>query len=419
MSEKPANPRPFAPTRLPLVPATEIEARTSTLAQRLAAADLDAIFLLHPSSHFWISGTLADGFPFVMADGKAVLPVRMSPARAALESPLPQVAIRRPGDLPAAFDELGVRCQGKVGLELDVVPAAVAARLAKIFPNAEFLDASFLVREARAVKSPYEIAWVESAARILCAAMDEELPARIRPGVAEIELAAFLEGELRRRRHQGVIRMRRWNSELFFGTVSAGASASYPCYFDGPDGVEGLYPAVQQGGGERKIEAGVPVFVDYVSAMGGYIADRTRVYCLGEPAAEAKTAHEFCREILAESVSRLRPGAIPAQIHAEVHAIAAKSPWRESFMGWGDNQVKFLGHGVGLDLDEFPVIAPRFEIPLAPGNVIALEPKVFFENIGGVGLENTYVITENGCRNVTPGYEEIRILARGGEVRRD
>jgi Xaa-Pro dipeptidase len=73
--------------------------------------------------------------------------------------------------------------------------------------------------------------------------------------------------------------------------------------------------------------------------------------------------------------------------------------------------VKFLGHGVGLDLDEFPVIAPRFEIPLEPGNVIALEPKVFFEKIGGVGLENTYVITEGGCRNVTPGYEEIRILA--------
>jgi Xaa-Pro dipeptidase len=411
MSEKPANPRPSASPRLPLVPATEIAARVRALSRRLAGADLDGALLLHPSSHFWISGTLADGFPFITADGKAVLPVRMSAARAGIESPLPQVTIRRPGDLPAAFDELGVRCQGRIGLEMDVVPAALAARLGKIFPSVEFHDASFLVREVRAVKSPYEIGWVESAAGILCAAMDEELPARIRPGLAEIDLAAFLEGELRRRRHQGVIRMRRWNSELFFGTISAGASASYPCYFDGPDGVEGLYPAVQQGGGERRIEAGMPVFVDYVSGMGGYIADRTRVYCIGEPPAEASAAHAFCREILAETVSRLRPGAIPAQIHEEVHAIVAKSPWRESFMGWGDNQVKFLGHGVGLDLDEFPVIAPRFEIPLEPGNVIALEPKVFFEKIGGVGLENTYVITEGGCRNVTPGYEEIRILA--------
>ena len=79
-------------------------------------------------------------------------------------------------------------------------------------------------------------------------------------------------------------------------------------------------------------------------------------------------------------------------------------------MGYGDNQVSFLGHGVGLDLDEFPVIAPRFEMPLETGNVIALEPKVFFADLGGVGLENTYVITDDGCRNVTPGHEEIRVL---------
>jgi Xaa-Pro aminopeptidase len=195
---------------------------------------------------------------------------------------------------------------------------------------------------------------------------------------------------------------------MHYGTVSAGSSACYPCYFDGPDGLEGLYPAAHQGGGERVIEPGRTVLVDFVGGAGGYLADRTRVFCAGEPPAEAREAHRFCLEVQREIVSRVKPGAVPSAIFEEVQAVVEDSPWADRFMGWGENRVSFLGHGVGLDLDELPILARRFDDPLVPGHVLAIEPKIFLGETGGVGVENTWVVTDDGCRNVTDGPEEIR-----------
>jgi Xaa-Pro aminopeptidase len=403
-----APPAPAA--HLPLVPAAELSRRARAIADRLTNAKLEGAFLLHPSSIFWISGTLGDAYPFVDADGHAYLPIRTSVGRASHESSLPNAAIRRPDDLPTALTNLGAHVGDRIGVELDVVPVATYRRLERTFPNTEFLDVSRIVREVRAVKSAYEIEWIERAGRIVAEAMDESLPPRIREGVTENELAAFFEGEMRRLGHQGVIRLRRWNLEMHFGMFSAGASASYPCYFDGPDGLEGLYPAVQQGGGARRIERGVPILTDYVGGAGGYLADRTRIFCVGEPPAAIREAHAFCLEMQREIVSRLRPGAIPSVIYEEVTALAEKSPWFDRFMGWGENRVKFLGHGVGLDLDEFPVIAPRFDQPLEPGHVLAVEPKVFLGEAGAAGVENTFVVTPDGSKNVTEGPDEIRIV---------
>jgi Xaa-Pro aminopeptidase len=313
--------------------------------------------------------------------------------------------------LPQALADLGARVTGRIGIELDVVPVATFERMRKTFSSVVFADVSREVRAARAVKSTYEIGWIEKAAEMVRTSMDDALPPRIRAGVREIELMAFLEGDLRARRHQGVIRLRRWNMEMHYGVVSTGASASFPCYFDGPDGLEGLYPAVQQGGGERAIEPHVPILVDFVGGAGGYLADRTRIYCVGEPPAEARDAHDFCLEMLHEITARLRPGASPARIHEEVMTIAARSPFHDRFMGWGENQVGFLGHGIGIDLDELPVIAPGFEAPLEEGNVIAIEPKAFLGGVGAVGVENTYSITRDGFRNLTGGREGIRVVA--------
>ncbi len=408
----PASTRPepaAAASRLPLVPAEELGGRARRFAHRLRADGLDGAFLLHPSSHFWLTGTLADGWPYVDADARVALPVRMSVGRAAAETSVPFAPVRRPADIPGALAALGVPAGKTIGVELDVLPVAAYERLRRAFPGTEFRDVSRAIREVRSVKSAYELDWIRRAGAIVTDVMDRALPPRLRAGVPEIELCAFLEGEMRARRHQGVVRVRRWNLEMHFGTVSAGASAAAPCYFDGPDGLEGLYPAVQQGGGERRIERGVPVLVDYVGAAGGYIADRARVLCVGEPPAEIRAAHAFCRELLARIEAKLRPGVVPAALYAEAMAEVAASPWADRFMGYGENRVGFLGHGVGLDLDELPVLAPGFDAPLEAGQVLAVEPKVFFAN-GAAGLENTYVVTGSGGSNLTAGSEDILVV---------
>ena len=406
----PVPPAPAPPISVLRVPPEELARRAERLSRRLRAGGYDGAFLLHPSSLFWIAGTLTAGWPYLDADGRLGLPLRTGISRSAVESPLPQAPVRRLGDVPGALADLGLTPSGVVGIELDVVPVATFERLRKTFPGVEFRDVSGPVREERAVKSTYEIGWIERAGAIVSEAMDVALPPRLRAGVPEIELQAFLEGHMRANRHQGTVRVRRWNLELHFGTVSAGDSACAACYFDGPDGLEGLYPGVQQGGGERTIEPGATVLVDFVGGAGGYLADRARVFCVGEPPDEAVAAHEFCRELLEDITARIRPGAIPAEIWDAISASAAASRWKDSFMGYGENRVRFLAHGVGLDLDELPIIAPRFLEPLAEGHVLAIEPKVFLAGIGGVGVENTYVVETNGCRNLTPGPEVIRVV---------
>lgn len=392
------------------VPTFELASRARTLAALLRAASLDGAFLLHPSSAFYLTGTLADGYAFLDADGRVGLAVRRSSSRAALDTAIPLAPIRRPDELPAALASLGLTPGARLGLEMDVVPAAVLDRLRRIFPAASFADVAPIVREVRAVKTSYEISWIERAAEQLRVVMDERVASTLREGMPEIEVMAFLEHELRLLRHQGTIRMRRWTMEMHYGTVSCGVSALHPCSFDGPDGLEALYPAVQQGGGERRLTRRTPILVDFVGASGGYLADRTRVFSIGEPPAIAREANDVCRSVLRRIEAGLRAGAIPSALHAAAAEVVASSPWSDSFMGWRENRVGFVGHGIGLDLDELPILAPRFDAPLVAGNILAIEPKIFLEGIGGVGVENTYVVTEDGCRNLTPGPEEIRVV---------
>jgi Xaa-Pro aminopeptidase len=87
----------------------------------------------------------------------------------------------------------------------------------------------------------------------------------------------------------------------------------------------------------------------------------------------------------------------------------AKTSYAPHFMGAGENQVRFVAHGLGLEIDELPVIAPKFDTPLESGVVLAVEPKIFYPELGGVGVENTYVITERGCERLTPSPQEIFI----------
>ena len=154
---------PVGPVALPVVPPAELAARAVRFSERLEADGLDGAFLLHPSSAFWISGTLSQGWPYVGADGGAWLPLRTSLGRAERESPLPRAAVPRPADLPGALADLGARVAGTIGVEMDVVPVIELERLRKAFPEVEFRDVSRAIREVRAVKSDYEIGWIERA----------------------------------------------------------------------------------------------------------------------------------------------------------------------------------------------------------------------------------------------------------------
>jgi Xaa-Pro aminopeptidase len=211
--------------------------------------------------------------------------------------------------------------------------------------------------------------------------------------------------------HTGLGRLAALNAEFFTGVISFGESGNYPTASVGPDGLVGLCPAFPFLGGARRLEKGEIAFVDTGFAYQGYFTDATRIFTLGPPPQLAADAHKICLDIQEAVRRRLQPGAIPSEIFNDVYqAEVVSRNFEEDFMGFGSNQVLFLGHGIGLVVDEFPVIARRIDAPLQENMVIAVEPKKGLAGIGLVGVENTFLVTEQGGEKLTPGSDEIAVV---------
>jgi Xaa-Pro aminopeptidase len=175
-------------------------------------------------------------------------------------------------------------------------------------------------------------------------------------------------------------------------------------------GVRGLYPAVPAMGGRRPLGRGEPVIVDIVGGYAGYIADGTRVYSLGPLPQQLQDAHAYVLELNGWIEEQLRPGRVPGEIYSEILQRVAAGPYAAQFMGAGENQVRFVAHSVGLELDEIPVIAPKYETPFEANTVMAVEPKIFFPGVGGVGTENTYLIGESRTERLLTCSQEIFVV---------
>jgi Xaa-Pro aminopeptidase len=196
-----------------------------------------------------------------------------------------------------------------------------------------------------------------------------------------------------------------FQSEMGVGLFCFGESSLYPTSFDGPGGSYGMGPAVPLiGSRERKLTRGDLVFVDLGCGVEGYHTDKTMTYVFGAPpAAAVRAAQEQCVAIQNQVADMLRPGAVPSRIYSTV--MDSLSPeFLRNFMGFGSRQARFLGHGVGLQVDELPVIAKGFDDPLQEGMVFAVEPKKGIEGVGMVGIENTFVVTSEGGRSLTGSH---------------
>ncbi len=380
-------------------PGPEAARRISAVQERLRTSGMIGLLALHPVDLYYFSGTLQNACLWIPAEGDAVLYVVKNMERARAESPLAEIRPRR--DLTALEDCVPPGPESVVGLEMDVLPMKEFARIQALLPERTFKDATPLIQSVRQIKSRWEAETMRRAGE-LHARVFREIPQWIREEITEYELSATIEKALRLQGHQGLVRVRRWNLDLFYGPVVSGPSACHPSGFDGPVGARGLYPAMPQGGGRRKLRRGEPVLIDLVFGYSGYFVDKSRTFFLGPPADEYREAYDLCLRIQEAVVSRLRPGNRCDTVYREVmQAFEGASPYWEHFMGCGENRVRFLGHGVGLELDEWPVLAPGFRKPLQAGMTLAVEPKIFLPGRAGIGVENTFLVTEGTPEKLT------------------
>ena len=386
----------------PTVPRQEIERRIGAFQAALGAADLDAALIVESSDLYYLTGTNQDAHLVVPATGEPVYLVRRDLGRARDESPLrrvePLTSLR---DLGPAIREVAGDIKS-LGLEFDVLPVASYLRYVRMLPGVDLRDCMPALRPLRAVKSEWEVGRIRVAAeqvRIAHAAA----PQLLRAGMTDLELQIEMEHVLRSHGHQGPCRFRGMNGEMYFGAVLAGPDAAVPATADTPFGGWGLSPAVGRGPRAGLITEGTAVSVDLVGAADGYLADATRTFGVGPLVEPLATALRVCEQILADVETLLVPGT-PWQVpYLRGRELATEAGFGDGWMGSGAARVSFIGHGIGLEINEPPFLARGLETPLRAGNVIAVEPKLAFAGIGAVGVENSYLVREQGGpENLTP-----------------
>lgn len=389
-----------------LTPPEEIRDRISRLKGKIRDAGLDAAVVVQNADLFYFAGSIQQGMLVVPAEGEPTYFVRRVHERAAEESPLGRILrIRGPKDVTAHFAGKGI-AYGKVGFELDVLPVAAFERFRQVFPGAHVQDISPMIREIRAVKSPYEAAALRACGGKLSALLSGARD-RIRPGVTEMALQAALQAEAIAGGHTGVTRMRAFNQDVGIGCVISGRDAALPSFADIPTAGKGLCPYVPAGQGYRRICGNEPVIVDLIWAQGGYLADMARTYSIGAMPAKMEEAHELSVEVMRAIEAGIRPGALAGDLYETGLTVAARSRFADNFMGAPGYNTKFIGHGVGIEVDEMPFIAKEVPTVLVPGMAFTLEPKFVFPGEGAVGIENTYLVTPEGHEKLTVMEEGV------------
>ena len=388
-----------------------LTARLRKLQGLLAQREIDLAVLQYATDLFYYTGSIAPLYLLVPRQGEALVVARKALERIEQEvGHLPLRSFSNSKELAGIFAEAGAGAAARVGLTADTLSYASAQRLQGFFPQAEIADLSWEIRCLRMVKSPAEIEIMVRAGRIF-ARMTELIREQFHPGITELELSAALEYAYRRQGHAMLIRCRREGVEMSgSGVCAAGLNTLAGTKFEGVCGGAGLSPAVPYGATTDPIPRGAPILVDYGFVLEGYHMDQTRMACWGEPPAEARQAFDAMLQIEQAVFDVLRPGTSWEEPYRVAEALAAELGYADTFMGAGREQVRFVGHGLGLELDEPPVLAPRMPYPLEADMVVAIEPKVALPGIGVVGIEDTVVIRPGGVERLTICPREMVIV---------
>lgn len=361
-------------------------------------------------NQYYFTGTMQDGVLLIPRHGEAAFCVRKSYERACTESLFSDI---RP--MKGFRDAVPVAPGAKTVIHVDteLVPVALLQRFRKYFSCKEILSLDRQLAGLRAVKSAYELAIMERAGAVHGWILEKDVPLLLREGMSETEFGCDLFSLLVREGHQGVVRFGMFGVDIVVGQLGFGENSIYPTSFDGPGGCLGIGPAAPVlGSRDRKLRKADLVFVDSGFAVEGYHTDKTMVYMFGRPLPDAVIAiHRRCVEIQHQLASLLKPGAIPSDIYTTVMS-GLDPEFLQNFMGFGDRRANFLGHGVGLQIDDLPVIAEGFDEPLVEGMVLALEPKKGIAGVGMVGIEDTFIVTPEGGRSIT-GTNSGPILVEG------
>ena len=385
---------------------TESEQRVTRMQKELQAKGIDGALFIFPIDIYYFSGTRQTSTLWIPAQGKPILLVRKSFARAKSEGVIEDT---RPFPSSKEFPALFAEEIKKVGFTFDVAPVQQYNFYAKLLPGRELVDISSINRDLRSVKSDWELEQMRNSGARICPVF-KEVPSFLKEGMREVDLAAEFEYRLRKAGSEGIVRLRAFNQELFLGLAVASTTAGNPGFFDGAVTGRGLSSAAPHGASVEKIGANAPVLLDYTGIFNGYHVDMTRMFAIGKLSAELERAFATSLAIQKYLVDNLKPGVICEDLFFKAAEMAEAAGLGQNFMGAPGENARFVGHGVGLELDELPVLAQGFKVPLRAGQTIAIEPKFVLPGLGVIGIENTFAVSSQGGEKITDMPDDIVYL---------
>ena len=382
-------------------PQEDLEIKWSKIRKMLQSAEADACLISTNVNIYYLTGQIFTGFVYLAQDGNPLYFVQR-PLHLKGEN---VIFIRKPEDIPALLSERNLPLPSTLLLEADQISHSEFLRLEKAFTPQSTGNLTPLLRKIRTIKTPWEIEQMRISAKQHAKAY-QLIPSVFREGMKDIEFQYEIERLMRKNGSLGLFRAFGNNMDIFMGSVLAGKNAETPSPFDFALGGAGLSPCLPIGASGEEIREGQSIMVDMAGNFTAYLTDMTRVYAYGSLPDFAYKAHQVSLQMHERLMQEGKAGTACADIYNWTMEIAEKSGFAGNFMGTVQ-QAKFVGHGVGLEINEPPVLMGRSKDVLEVGMTIAYEPKFVFPGIGAVGIENTFLVTENGLEKLTLFEEGI------------
>ncbi|MFZ3044697.1 MAG: Xaa-Pro peptidase family protein [Desulfatirhabdiaceae bacterium] len=391
------------------VPENEIYRRIERVQLALRENDTDALLIVQRVDLFYFSGTYQNGVLFIPVEGEPLLLIKKYYPRARSESTLKNIVqIQSIKEIQPLVSDFYGKPVEMIGLELDVMPVNYFHKIQKYIKVKEFIDGSSLILETRMIKSAWEIEQMEKTAALSDKTFGY-MESAIRPGLSEMEFAGMIETFSRKLGHGGMLRIRDFLTEGYPWHVLSGKSGGMVGLLDAPVSGEGTSAAFPCGAGSKIMSANEPIMIDFGTVLNGYHLDETRMFAIDTMPDRALNACEAAIEIKHSILEKIRPGVTLDDLFQVSLSRAKALGYEDQYLGPPQNKVSFIGHGVGLELVEQPIIAKGRNQPLEAGMTLAIEPKMLFRNEFSAGIEDVILVTETGHRIISQVPEKVFI----------
>ena len=374
--------------------------RLQQFQNRLASLGIDGVLLINARDIFYYCGTAQPAILIITPDDYRLM-VRKGLEFAGAETWLDKGRMVT-GGIGSARDHLvamGVR-GGKLGLETDVMSADLFLRVQRLLPEFVPVSVTREILTQRMIKDQEELGLIRKACAIMQIGHDRVFEV-LRPGMTELELAAEIEYAHRRAGHEGAICIRISDYLMVNGPLASGENLYRTTGWANTITGVGLSPAITAGPSLRPIQPGDIVMADIPVFHHGYHCDESRTYVLGEPKPGVRALHDSLREIVDAVLHNMKPGVRCKDLFHTAHDYAQRLGADDYFLTLSDRKSPLIGHGVGLEVNELPVLEAGSDLEMQANMVTTLEMHLTHPHYGVVKTEFMVLVTPNGYERLS------------------